>query len=357
MANANGTNTSDFLARLAASPDIYPQGVDLIHQALLLVAFDAAAYRAASFLDDRILTPNIRGTWVRFDQANAAARSVQNARPLHFIFHTGHVGSTLVSRLLDETGVVLGLREPLPLRVLANAHDALGKPDSLVSETQFAALLDLLNRLWGRGYDWTQAVVLKATSSAGRLSGPLLTLRADARAVSLNLKPEPFLATLLGGKNSPADLRGHGAERMRRMMLMLNIERPTPLHALSLGELAAMSWLTETTTQHATQQRFATRALRLDFDEVLGDVAGAIGRVVAHLGLNVDARFLNDVGRSAALTRYAKAPEHAFTPELRAQILSEVRRSQAAEIRKGLAWLEATAHSNATAAAVLQAYG
>jgi hypothetical protein len=86
----------------------------------------------------------------------------------------------------------------------------------------------------------------------------LLTRCADARAIYLNLRAEPFLATLLAGPNSPSDLRGHGAERMRRLMRILAIEPATPLHALSLGELAAMSWLTETATQHQTLQRLVT---------------------------------------------------------------------------------------------------
>lgn len=349
------TVTADYLSRLPNSPDIYCQGIDLIHQALLLVQFDAAAYRAASFLDDRILTPKVRGVWVPIPRVAAAARAVQNVRPLHFIFHTGHVGSTLMSRLLEETGSVLALREPLPLRALSNAHDALGQADSLLSGVQFDALLDVLVTLWGRGYDGTRAVVLKATSSAGRLAGPLLTRCVDARAIYLNLRAEPFLATLLAGPNSPSDLRGHGAERMRRLMRILAIEPATPLHALSLGELAAMSWLTETATQHQTLQRFGGRVIHFDFDAVLGDVAGSMARVTAHFGLPPDERFLSGIARSPALTRYAKAPEHAYTPELRTQILNDARRTHGAEIRKGFAWLEGIAGTNALAAAVMQA--
>lgn len=347
--------TADFLSRLPNLPDVYPQGIDLIHQTLLLVQFDAAAYRAASFLDDRILTPKVRGVWVPIVRVAAAARAVQNRRPMHFIFHTGHVGSTLVSRLLDETGAVLPLREPLPLRVLANAHDALGKPDSLLSEAHFDALLDLFLTLWRRGYSDSRAVVLKATSSAGRVAGPLLAKSDDARAICLNLRPEPYLATLLAGQNSVSDLRGHAAERMRRLIRTLSLERPTPIHALSPGELAAMSWLTETATQYDALQRFAGRVIREDFDAILADVAGSMARIATHFGLTADDRYLSTVARSPALTRYAKAPEHAYTPELRQQILSEAQRMHSAEIRKGLAWLDGVARANTSAAAVMQA--
>ncbi len=154
------------------------------------------------------------------------------ARPLHFILHTGHVGSTLLSRLLDTTGSVLSLREPLPLRTLAEAHDVLGQPESLLSEPQFELVLDTFVRLWSRGYTATRCVVLKATSAAARVAPVLLRRNAASRAVYLNLRAEPYLATLLAGPNSPVDLRGHGAERMRRLRTRIG----TPLGPLHCAD-------------------------------------------------------------------------------------------------------------------------
>ena len=136
-------------ARLPDSPDVYLQKIDLPGQVLLLVQLDPTAYRAASFLDDRILGPDTRGAWIALSRAAHALRTVSSARPLHFIFHTGHVGSTLVSRLLDETGTVLSLREPLPLRTLAEVHDVLGQVDSLVSGEDFDLLLSMFLRSCG----------------------------------------------------------------------------------------------------------------------------------------------------------------------------------------------------------------
>jgi hypothetical protein len=51
----------DLLTRLPTSPDAYPQKIDLIPETVLLIEFDAHAYRSASFLDDRILRPNTKG--------------------------------------------------------------------------------------------------------------------------------------------------------------------------------------------------------------------------------------------------------------------------------------------------------
>src|SRR5437867_1714905 len=94
----------DLLRRLSGSPDAYPQKIDFNSWMVLLLQLDAGAYRSASFLDDRVLWPATKGAWLPVGAAVEASRMVTNSRPLHFIFHTGHVGSTLVSRLLDETG-------------------------------------------------------------------------------------------------------------------------------------------------------------------------------------------------------------------------------------------------------------
>ncbi|HEX8010556.1 MAG TPA: hypothetical protein VF814_06430 [Casimicrobiaceae bacterium] len=346
----------DLLARLPGSPDAYPQKIDLNSRMVLLVQFDAGAYRSASFLDDRILGLQTKGAWVPLSRAAEASQLVANARPIHFIFHTGHVGSTLVSRLLDETGEVLSLREPLPLRTLAEAGDALGRSDSLLSNSEFDSTLAMFMRLWSRGYGATRSVVVKATSSAGRLAAPILAANPGSRAIYMNLRAEPYLATLLAGQNSPTDLRGHGPERMRRLHSRMGAAF-APLHTLSIGELAAMSWLAESWTQREAVVRFAGRVIALDFDPFLSTVAESMGRILRHFGLCADARYLAQMERSPVLTRYSKAPEHAYSPSLRAEILSDSRRRNREEIRKGMAWLEQQARSDPSVAEMVNGAG
>jgi hypothetical protein len=318
-----------------------------------LVQLSESGYRAASFLDDRILTPATKGAWTSL-QSVLAASAGSPQQPLHFIFHTGHVGSTLLSRLLDESGCVLSLREPLPLRTLADAHDVLTLPESLLSPRDFTSLQDALLRLWSRGYPGTHSVVLKATSSACRIAASLLERHDGARAVYLNLGAEPYLATLLAGKNSGIDLRGHGPVRIRQ--LQVRIEAPlAPLHALSLGELAAMSWLAETWNQHDALQRCSSRVLGLDFDELLADCSAGVRRVATHFQLPTESGWLDGIARSPVLTRYSKSPDFEYSPQLRRELLRESRQTNATQIAAGLRWLENLAGSNAAVAAVLNA--
>ena len=340
------------LARLA-SPDVYPQKLDLIRGGLLLIHFGEDAYRSSSFLDDRILGAATRGRWVPVEcVVEAVGQLVDGMRPLHCIFHTGHVGSTLVSRLLDETGQVLSLREPLPLRTLAEAHDVLHAPESLLGPQPFDRLLETMLRLWRRGYATTRAAVVKTTSSAARLAPVLLERSAESRAIYLNLRAEPALATLLAGANSLIDLRGHGAERLKRLSARIG-SGIAPLYTLSPGQLAAMSWLAESMTRREALDRFGDRVIPVDFDDFLGDVAQFMQRILVHFDLPADAGQLAQLAASPVLERYSKAPEHDYGPAIRNGILADARRAHRVEIDKGMRWLERLARSERAVARVL----
>ena len=193
---------------------------------------------------------------------------------------------------------------------------------------------------------------MKATSSSGRLAVPLLERNETTRALYMNLRAEPYLATLLAGQNSPTDLRGHGPERVRRLHARIG-GAPAPLHVLSIGELAALSWVTESLTQREAVNRFEGRIIPLDFDDFLADITGSMARILGHFGIPAGAHYLAAVGRSPVLMRYSKAPEFAYTPQLRAEVLRDSRRDNREEIRKGMEWLGRLAQSEAVVGELL----
>src|SRR5436190_16130561 len=83
-----------------------------------LIAMDREAYRAASFLDDRLLQQPVDAQVVPWPTIEEAI-TPDPRRDARWIFHIGHVGSTLVSRLLGELPGVLAIREPRILRDVA----------------------------------------------------------------------------------------------------------------------------------------------------------------------------------------------------------------------------------------------
>ncbi|HLO21554.1 MAG TPA: hypothetical protein VK192_13795, partial [Sphingomicrobium sp.] len=107
--------TADEIARDATW---LAQALDPAEGLVRLVAMNGESYRLESFLDDRLLQTPVDAqivSWTLVEDAmNDDLRS--DAR---WIFHIGHVGSTLVSRLLGEIDGVLAIREPRLLRDLA----------------------------------------------------------------------------------------------------------------------------------------------------------------------------------------------------------------------------------------------
>ena len=76
-----------------------------------LVAMNPESYRAASFLDDRLTQQPIDAQILPWPDIEAAVAGEMRT-DARWLFHIGHVGSTLVSRLLGEFDGVLAVREP-----------------------------------------------------------------------------------------------------------------------------------------------------------------------------------------------------------------------------------------------------
>jgi hypothetical protein len=117
-----------------------------------LVEMDGEAYRAASFLDDRMLQAGPVTAVLPWADV-AASIPAEARRDARWIFHIGHVGSTLVARLLGELDGVLSVREPRLLRDLA------GMPAD-----RRAPLLGTVQGLLSRTFAPGEAALVKASS-------------------------------------------------------------------------------------------------------------------------------------------------------------------------------------------------
>jgi len=78
---------------IAASPAYYPHTFDARGDRVMLVKMSPADYRLSSFLDNRMLAPGMAAAWFDYGPVAVSAELVK-PKPLHVIFHTGHVGST-----------------------------------------------------------------------------------------------------------------------------------------------------------------------------------------------------------------------------------------------------------------------
>ncbi|MBY0562596.1 MAG: sulfotransferase [Hyphomonadaceae bacterium] len=325
---------------LLAGPNLVPHNLNLSANNILLIRLSDEALQTASFLDERVVSPETPGIWVSVNTLREALTPPPIVPPLRYIFHIGHVGSTLLSRLLGEIRGVAALREPFVLRRLAEAHDALNTPLSLYDQPVFASLTRDLLTLLGRCSADKRAVVIKPTSAVGRMADWLMAHAPQSRCVYLHLDAEPFLAAVLAGKNSIVDLRGHAQERLRRLLRLRPHQPVAPLYALSSGELAAQAWLTETLTMRQLAKRLPDKTSLVSFDDLLASPALVLAAICAHLELAVAPGEIDAVLAGPTLTRYAKAPAHEYSPALRTQYLRESRQRNAEEIARGLLWID-----------------
>ncbi len=324
---------------LRCSPAWFPLGAPAAAGgAVLLLQLDEPAYRAASFLDERLLgAAQARRTCAPELLAEAAATLRPRA---HFLFHIGHVGSTLMSRLLGEHPEVFALREPGLLRGLADAR--LG-PRPL----RLHPLLGLLTRTW----DPRQRALIKTTSLVNELAGELLQADPTARALLMFARPAEYLRGILAGANSRRESAALAALRWERLLRRLDDGRGAalggrdpPLPApRGEGEQVAMSWLCEMLTLRQTAKAQGGRMHWVDFDAFLRSPEPVLRRILEVLGLQTTPPQLRALLASPWMQRYSKAPEHAYDAELRRQVLAAADAEHGAEIRRGLDWLQRAA--------------
>src|ERR1043166_9880868 len=87
-------------AALGRSPELFPHSYDVGADSVSFIRLSEDNYRRASFLDARILGRQSFGRTVAWPQLQAAVAASRLEEGCHFIFHIGHTGSTLLSRLL-----------------------------------------------------------------------------------------------------------------------------------------------------------------------------------------------------------------------------------------------------------------
>jgi hypothetical protein len=315
----------DALAQaLAASPELFPHALDVEKNTVSLIRLTEQAYRAASFLDARILTPQTMRRTVSLPELAAAAAPLPEA--CDFIFHIGHAGSTLLARLMGAHPKVFSLREPLALRTLAQSRID-GRP---LDDATLTALL----KLWSRTFHPGQRALVKATSFVSEIARDILARPSAPKAIFMFTPAEIYLATILGGPNSRQEARMLGASRFARLQKRLGKAIAQPA---SEGELIAMSWACETTALKAAG---TDRVLWLDFDGFLADPQSSLAKCFAHIGTEATADQVRTILAGPDMRTYSKAQEYDYDAKLRTDVLNQARREHGAEIGRGIAWLE-----------------
>ena len=315
--------TADEIARDAGW---LAQALDPAKGLVRLVAMNRDSYRAASFLDDRLLQAAVDAEvapWTLIEQAMAG----QLRSDARWIFHIGHVGSTLVSRLLGEIEGVLAVREPRLLRDLA-----LTPAD--FRQRFVAPVPKLMSRTFGEG----EIACVKATSFASEIADALVP--PGERALFMYATPRNYVASILAGENSTKEARLLAGSRSQRLN-----SRGIYLPAQGDAGLAAAAWACEITALEQVAKRYSDRnILWTDFDAMLGDLASALTAVAEHFGFDTAA--VAEIANGPLVSRYSKAMEHGYSASLRRELIGEAAERFAPAIEEALAMLERAAEKS-----------
>ena len=306
------------------------QALDPASRFVRLVAMDRDAYRSASFLDDRLLqgSPDVR--YVPWPAASEAAALVERS-DARWIFHIGHVGSTLIARLLGELPGVLSIREPRFLRDIA-ALDA--------SERRTFA--KAAQALYSRTFAGTEAALVKATSFVTEMAAELVP--AGGRAVFMYASAPNYIASILAGEQSRKELHALAEARSSRLEARA---RRLEGQGDSEAHLAAAAWAAEMTALEAAAEAMpGAEIFWVDFDRALAALPETLSELAGFCGFEASPDELRAIATGPLTRRYSKALEFDYSPDLRRELIAEAARAHSDGIGAALAMLERAAQES-----------
>lgn len=306
------------------------QAYDHSQQLVRFVGMTPEDYQAAAFLDDRMFDRQ-RDVRVLPWPGVAEAMEGWSGEPARWIFHIGHVGSTMVARMLGEVGGVLSVREPRILRDL-----------TVLPPDQAGAMAPTVSALCSRAGGPGEVAVVKATSFVSEIA-PLLSA-PGGRVIFMHVGAASYIETILAGENSVKELHAlhdYRSKRMAQRVPALADAATTDAH------LAAAAWACEMTSLEAAVDAMPDRRiLWLDFDRFLGSASARLIETASHCGINLSPADADAITSGPLMKRYSKALEFEYGPNLRRELQEESRRMHGPAIQSALIMLANAANQS-----------
>lgn len=338
-----------FKGQFASSAELFPHIFDISTDQVLVSRLREADFKAASFLDQRLLTDTLQRDTMRWSDLADIEIPAQPAP--NFIFHIGHVGSTLIARLLGEHNNTLALREPHILRSFADIGQIKLDPTSPWSPAVFEQRLQIVLRWLSRGFHPEQRSLIKASSFVSEISGDVFG--EQTKALCLFVPLNVYLPSIFAGAGSRQEARQLAAARLTRLHRRLG----TPignLWELSEGQIIALGWLTEMITlKQSLAAKNQTQILWQDFDMFLKRPARSLLEIATHLGIDFSDTEIEQLVSGPIMRSYSKAPEHDYSPNLRRDLLRQARSQHGEEIKTAERWVTSVAKSHTEIAALI----
>ena len=331
MSFLSGKPSTEFQSQLWDTPNWLIKSVDFRRGLASFVETDEEGYREAAFLDnrlDRVLSDekviHLKELWPKAVQTKMAQPS------LNFLFHVGHCGSTLISRMLGDLPGCFALREPPVLMALARSA-----PQGL---PHWERICDVVMALLARTYRQEDSALIKPASHANVLLRHFLQWKKSSRGILLCVDLESYLATMLQEHH-----RGETREAFQwRQAGLKRLAGNIPdLDALNDARCSAMIWLIQMKELLEAHGDENLNTLWLSFDKFLAEPTSTISKISDFLDLPADHEKIRQVTLHSPLLRsYSKNVQVSYTAESRRAGLQASRRQHAEEIDEAMCWLE-----------------
>lgn len=288
-----------------------------------------ATHASVPFLSDQHLGVAEPVVIARGDVAAALADGPR--RPLHFLFHSAYCASTMLVRLFDQPGRVMGLSEPQLLNDMAGWR----RRGAAVADhaTVMKIALDLLARPWP---DET-ATIVKPSNVIAPLAPVVLTLHPEARALLLYAPLKDFLLSVARkGLWCRLWCRELLEGYLQDGFVQLGFE-PRDYFRQSDLQVAAVSWLAQQAAFARLAARVGPRVATLDSVTLTRHPVAAATAAARHYGLEG-----LDFADHPALGRNSKSGA-TFGEGQRDRDLAAAEAAYGDEIAQVVGWAEAVA--------------
>ena len=316
-------------------PDMYL--LEFTEQQALFILMTRENYSRSVFTDrQRIAPAQPAGRGINLDSLLERSDSESVLRPLRFIFHLAHGGSTLLARALDSPGHSLVIREPSSLRQLA--IERLATHPMLFNQEHWMRRLRLATGLLGRRYRETEPVLVKANVPVNFILPEILSLNKDSCGVMLYTGLQQYLTSVLKSPdhqrwvvNVVRQLAG-GVKQIQGLSSVM-VDRLSPPQAAACLWLSQMYMYVQALELHSNLRTVKS-------DTFFEQPAATLQAASDFMGLGFSAAEIQKIVAGDLFASHAKKPGLAYDNAARKADLEHHALENQDDISAGLEWAE-----------------
>lgn len=288
-------------ADLIRNASWFPHRLDMARRTVTFGRFTRNALSDTSFLDFRIESAAQAWAEVSIDELLAASPPELSAKPA-FLFHTSYCCSTLLSRVLDQPGRVLALKEPEIIMGLSNAYRMAQNQNEI---TDINKLRDVVLSLIARPHIGDERALIKPTNAANNITPIIAALNIPVVLLYGDLRG--FLASVIK-KGDPCKTIIRQIFRVYAMdNIGVSVIPQRDALALTDLQIAALVWRHQIEMFHTIlSDPKRPNARSLDFRTLLRKPAETIKATSDHMSFDYNTDDCDTIAKSDLFRKDAK---------------------------------------------------